>query len=88
MDGRRRLWFEGVELGRAKVGSVDEVVARITGAGDRGAEGKRRKVRVKIIARIRVGSGMTRAQRVLRLCGWRGIRPVEEPAPIIEDGRG
>jgi hypothetical protein len=62
MDGRRRLWFEGVELGRAKVGSVEEVVARITGAGDRGAEGKRRKVRVKIIARIRVGSGMTRAQ--------------------------
>jgi hypothetical protein len=30
MDGRR-FWLEGVELGRAKVGSVEEVVARITG---------------------------------------------------------
>jgi len=30
-DGRRRFWFEGVELGRAKVESVKEVVARITG---------------------------------------------------------
>ncbi len=30
-DGRRRLWFEGVELGRAKAGSIDEVIARITG---------------------------------------------------------
>jgi hypothetical protein len=27
----RRFWLEGVELGRAKVESVDEVVARITG---------------------------------------------------------
>jgi hypothetical protein len=40
-DGRR-FWFEGVELGRAKAGSVDEVVARITGgAVDHGAEGKK-----------------------------------------------
>ena len=29
-DGGRRFWFEGVELGRAKVESVEEVVARIT----------------------------------------------------------
>jgi hypothetical protein len=29
-DGRR-LWFEGVELGRAKAGSIDEVIARIAG---------------------------------------------------------
>jgi len=27
----RRFWLEGVELGRAKVGSVEEVVAKITG---------------------------------------------------------
>jgi len=62
-DGRRRLWFEGVELRRAKVESVEEVVARITGgADDRGAERGRRRVRVRIIARIKVGGGMTRAQ--------------------------
>lgn len=30
-DGGRRFWFEGVELGRAKVGSVEDVVARMTG---------------------------------------------------------
>jgi hypothetical protein len=30
-DGGRRFWFEGVELGRAKAGSIDEVIARITG---------------------------------------------------------
>jgi hypothetical protein len=29
-DGRR-FWFEGVELGRAKAGSIDEVIARIAG---------------------------------------------------------
>jgi hypothetical protein len=41
-DGGRRFWFEGVELGRAKAGSVEEAVARITGeAVDRGAEGGR-----------------------------------------------
>jgi hypothetical protein len=38
-DGWRRFWLEGVELGRAKVGSVEDVVARITGADDRGVEG-------------------------------------------------
>ena len=60
-DGGRRFWFEGVELGRAKVESVEDVVARITGgADDRGAEGekkreKRRRVRVRMIARIRAG---------------------------------
>jgi hypothetical protein len=65
MEDGRRLWFEGVELGRAKVGSVDEVVAKITGgADDRGAEEEKRgKVRVRIIARIRVGGGMMRAQQ-------------------------
>jgi hypothetical protein len=31
MEDGRRLWFEGVELGRAKVGSVEDVVARMTG---------------------------------------------------------
>jgi hypothetical protein len=41
------------------VGSVDEVVARITGADDRGAEGEKER-RVRIIARIRVGGGMMR----------------------------
>ena len=41
---------------RVKVGSVEDVVARITGADDRGAEWeKRRRVRVRMIARIRVG---------------------------------
>jgi hypothetical protein len=35
-DGRRRFWFEGVELGRAKAGSVEEVVARITGGAEEG----------------------------------------------------
>jgi len=44
------------------VGSVDEVVARITGADDRGAEGEKER-RVRIIARIRVGGGMTRTQQ-------------------------
>ena len=29
--GGRRFWLEGVELGRAKVESVEDVVARITG---------------------------------------------------------
>jgi hypothetical protein len=46
------------------VGSVEDVVARITGADDRGAEGeKKRRVRVRMIARIRVGGGMTRTQQ-------------------------
>jgi hypothetical protein len=31
MGDGRRFWFEGLELGRAKVESVEEVVARITG---------------------------------------------------------
>jgi hypothetical protein len=31
MEDGRRFWFEGVELGRAKAGGVEEVVARITG---------------------------------------------------------
>jgi hypothetical protein len=30
-DGGRRFWFEGIELGRAKAGNVEEAVARITG---------------------------------------------------------
>ena len=30
-DGGRRLWFEGVELRRAKVESVEDVIARIRG---------------------------------------------------------
>jgi len=35
---------------------VEDVIARITGADDRGAEWeKRRRVRVRMIARIRVG---------------------------------
>ena len=57
MGDGRRFWLEGVELGRAKVESVEEVVARITEeAVDRGAEWeKRRRVRVRMIARIRVG---------------------------------
>jgi len=44
-------------LGGPKAGSIDEVIAGITGgAVDRGAEGeKRRMVRVRMIARIRVG---------------------------------
>jgi hypothetical protein len=83
MDGGRRLWFEGVELGRAKVGSVEDVVARITGA-----EKKGRGMRVRIIARIRVGGGMTRAQQHTIICEWGEIRPVEEPAPIVKDGWG
>jgi hypothetical protein len=65
-DGGRRFWFEGVELGRAKAGSIDEVIARITGgADDRGAEEekKRGKVRVRMIARIRAGGGMMKAQQ-------------------------
>jgi len=41
MEDRKRIWFEGVELGRAKVGSVEDVVARITGADDRRTEGRR-----------------------------------------------
>jgi hypothetical protein len=39
-DGRRRFWFEGVELGRAKVESVEDVVARITGGAVDRAEGR------------------------------------------------
>jgi len=54
-DGGRRFWFEGVELGRAKVESVEEVVARITGGAVDQAKGKKRRVRVRMIARIRVG---------------------------------
>ena len=42
------------------MGSIDEVVARITGADDHGAEGEKER-RVRIIARIRVGGGMMRA---------------------------
>jgi hypothetical protein len=38
-DGRR-FWFEGLELGRAKVESVEEVVARITGGAVDRAEGE------------------------------------------------
>ena len=41
-DGGRRFWFEGLELGRAKAGSIDEVIARITGGAVDRAEGKRR----------------------------------------------
>ena len=42
--GWGRSWLEGVELGRAKVESVEEVVARITGgAGDRGAEWEKKR---------------------------------------------
>jgi len=64
MGDGRRFWLEGVELGRAKVESVEEVVARITEeAVDRGAEWKKRRVRVRMIARIRVGGGMARAQQ-------------------------
>ena len=38
------------------MGSVEDVIARITGADDRGAEWeKRRRVRVRMIARIRAG---------------------------------
>jgi len=57
MEDGRRFWLEGVELGRAKVESVEDVVARITGgADDHEAEGeKRRRVRVRMIARIRAG---------------------------------
>ena len=54
-DGWRRFWLEGVELGKAKVESVEDVVARITEeAVDRGAEWEKRRVRVRMIARIRV----------------------------------
>jgi len=48
---------------RVKVRSVEDVVARITGADDRGAEWEKRRVRVRMIARIRVGGGMTRTQQ-------------------------
>jgi hypothetical protein len=40
--------------GGPKAGSIDEVIARITGAVDRGAEGEKKR-RVRIIARIRAG---------------------------------
>jgi hypothetical protein len=63
MEDWRRLWFESVELGRAKVGSVEDVVARITGGADEhGAEGEKKR-RVRMIARIRIGGGMTRTQQ-------------------------
>jgi hypothetical protein len=38
---RGKFWFEGVEFGRAKAGSVEDVVTRITEeAIDRGGEGR------------------------------------------------
>ena len=94
-DGGRRFWFEGVELGRAKVESVEDVVARITGgADDRGAEGekkreKRRRVRVRIIARIRAG-GRDDESSIAYYTYIDGERYVlsKNPAPIIEDGWG
>jgi hypothetical protein len=55
----RRFWFEGVELGKAKAGSVEEVVAKITGGAERK---KGRKVKVRMIARIRAEGGMTRTR--------------------------
>ena len=55
MGDGRRFWLEGVELGRAKVESVEEVVARITEEAVDQAKGKKRRVRVRMIARIRVG---------------------------------
>jgi len=73
-DGGRRFWFEGVELGRAKVESVEDVVARITGGAVDRLRGKRRRVRM--ITRIRVGGGMTTAQQrttrmwMVRIMDW------------------
>jgi hypothetical protein len=49
---REGFWFEGVEFGRAKAGSVEEVAARITGGAERK---KGRGMRVRMIARIRAG---------------------------------
>lgn len=69
MEDRKRIWFEGVELGRAKVGSVEDVVARITGADDRRTEGRRggRMVRVRIIVRISPFCGSLSASRISRI---------------------
>jgi len=72
-NGSSRLWMmvgggsglRVLSLGGLKAGSVEEAVTRITGeADDRGAEGKKgRMVRIRMVARIRAGGGMTRAQQ-------------------------
>jgi len=87
MGDGRRFWLEGVELGRAKVESVEEVVARITEeAVDRGAEWKKRRMRVRIIARIRVG-GRDDESSTAYYAYVDGERYVlSKKAPIIEGG--
>jgi len=87
MGDGRRFWLEGVELGRAKVESVEEVVARITEeAVDRGAEWEKRRVRVRMIARIRVGGGMTRTQQHTTRMWMVRDTSCQKKAPIIEGG--
>jgi hypothetical protein len=78
-NGSSRLWrmVEGgsglrvLSLGGLKARSVEEAVARITGeADDREAEGKKRRmVRIRMVARIRAGGGMTRTQQHT-MCMW------------------
>jgi len=85
MEDGRRLWFEGVELGRAKVGSVEDVVARITGeltiTGLRGRRG-----RSGLLLGSGFGGGMTRTQQhTMRM--WMGRdMSCQRTRTIIEDG--